>query len=329
MASLTRRRFLIRASGCGAVLIGKGPGSAAAWEQPVRVGLAGLDSRGRRDLKALMCAPNVQIAALCDPDAGRLAMASDVAGGGSRAYATTSMKRMLTQGKVDLVVVNVPEERQLEVVDASVRQGKHVAIGGPAFSSAENARALAAIAMNTPASIQCIPHDPGWDKEELISILRSAAVGTPRRVSIREVTGWQVRSSENETLLDQLEVACAVLGTGMPARATAMAAGGDRLAAQLTVEIQMEGDCAQSVGLHRMRAMLAEGLEKVVTFGAEGPLGTLGVVVETWRGRFSAEPAAWRRIVETTGRDRAVWRTASRQTAAVYAMAALLRESIT
>lgn len=60
-------------------------------------------------------------------------------------------------------------------------------------------------------------------------------------------------------------MACAVLGTGMPVSAPAMAAGSGGLVAQFGIEIWMEGDGAQSIGQHRMRGKLADRLQKELT----------------------------------------------------------------
>lgn len=103
-----------------------------------RVGLVGLGAMGRNHLRVLSDLEGVELAAICDKDAGQLDAAARKHG--VRGY--TSWDEMLDHEELDAAVVAVPTRFHCEAGLAVLERGVHVLVEKPIASSLVEGRRL-------------------------------------------------------------------------------------------------------------------------------------------------------------------------------------------
>ena len=109
---------------------------------PLRIGICGLGAAATRaHLPALAGRPDVEVAALCDRNPGRLAAAATGAPGASR---WTDMRAMLAGEALDLAVIATPPSSHTEEIRMALQAGVDVVCEKPAIVSAAEVPALGA-----------------------------------------------------------------------------------------------------------------------------------------------------------------------------------------
>lgn len=105
----------------------------------IRAAIIGLGDWGRTHMEALQALPQVEVAAVCDRDEGRLHGMADLFHVEGR---YTDYKGLLTECDVDVVHVVTFENQHLEPVLHALRAGKHVIVEKPVSTSKEEAELM-------------------------------------------------------------------------------------------------------------------------------------------------------------------------------------------
>jgi predicted dehydrogenase len=151
--STTRRRFLKLAStGLIASAVRPRRASAAPGDK-VTVGLIGCGGRGMHDAQNHQSNSGVEIAWVCDPDAGRLGIAQ-------RAFhipserAVSDMRRVLDDPSLDAVIVTTPDHWHSPAAILACEAGKHVYVEKPISHNIREGRLLVEAAARNKVHVQ-------------------------------------------------------------------------------------------------------------------------------------------------------------------------------
>jgi predicted dehydrogenase len=146
--SLTRRKFLqtTALAGLTAPLILPAGARAAAASSKLHHASIGVGGMGWNDLNTLARHPRVQIAALCDVDAGHLEKAAQ-AFPGARTY--RDWRELLEQegDRIDSVNLAVPDHMHFPIAYRAIARGKHVYCQKPMCHDVAEVRALTEISV--------------------------------------------------------------------------------------------------------------------------------------------------------------------------------------
>src|SRR4051794_13561093 len=102
-SGISRRRFLkastfgIAAAGFAGPLVMRGSAASTAANGKLNLAVVGCGGQGRGDMGGMLSSGEVNLVALCDPDAGQIAQARNAAGnnGGAAAKAYEDYRRLL------------------------------------------------------------------------------------------------------------------------------------------------------------------------------------------------------------------------------------------
>ena len=159
----TRRQFVVR-SLSGVALAAAWPGGSPHGSRtPLRVGIAGLGSRGRQHVAAGLL-PGVTIAAMYDPDRSAASAAQDCCRAWTgRAAGIVDSYRQILADDIDLVVIAVPEEEdRLRMATDALRCGKHVYCEPPWAASPAASAGLVAAANRSGRLLWQGSHQQSW-----------------------------------------------------------------------------------------------------------------------------------------------------------------------
>jgi predicted dehydrogenase len=135
---------------------------------PVSVGIVGLGPRGHRFAEALDGLLDCELSWLCTGGAN----VPDWADRFPRAIATRSLDELLSDERLDAIVITGRLDERPDQIDAALAMGKHVLVDGPLAMSANEAFDLASRARAFSRSLitETAPFDPGLRKlKELIT----------------------------------------------------------------------------------------------------------------------------------------------------------------
>ena len=111
-------------------------------DRPIGIGVVGL-RHGARHVRGFQQAAGSTVIAVCDLDPARAQVVLDDAASGCMAL---TCDELLADGRVDAVVVSVPNDAHAEVVERALRAGKHVAVEKPMTTSPTRAADLVRLA---------------------------------------------------------------------------------------------------------------------------------------------------------------------------------------
>lgn len=330
MAKLTRRRFLAYGTGLGCIALG---GDSLGRSTLVKVGILGMNERGRGHLDALRKIPYARVTAICDRDPRKTAAAMRcLAPAAFAPEPHTDFRMLLERRDIDLLVINVPPGQRLRAIEAAAVAGKNVLVGQPAAITLEDAFRLRDMASRYAVSVEHLPADVQWDREGFASLLATSHLGTVQRVEIHDVRA----ASENPPAVppgDALEVASQIIGGGMPSRAAALRASGAVSPWNWSAEIELEPrGTGRRIGLHVSRQKFPAKLERSITFLAEGTGGSTQAVVESWLDAedAGAVPIAWARAIASVPlQDRQSAAARTLRTAAACALTEIVNRAQT
>ena len=142
---------------------------------PVRVGMLGYGAIGHEHAAAIALTDGLELAAVCDPAAGRVEAA--------RAYAPevrghTDVRDLLGDDDVDLVVVSTPPNTHADHVLRALEAGKHVVVEKPFCLTVDEAdRQIAAAA--SAGLVLAVYQNRRWDADYLAlrTAVRNGRVG--------------------------------------------------------------------------------------------------------------------------------------------------------
>ena len=325
MPRLTRRKFFAYGAGFGCLALGNDASRLAP--PPTRVGMVGLGERGRSHLRALRSLRSAHVAAICDVNPGRMAAAVRSLTAGTPPAAHTDFRQLLDCPDIDLVSISVPPSERMRIIQAAAQAGKNMVVEQSAAATLSEALQLQNLATRFSVSIEHIPSDPEWDREELVALLSIGKLGRVQRVEIHEVRAEPTGLSA--PLVDALEVAAQLLTARMPRRSVALAASGMRAGWNASAEIELETPAgAGYLASHVTHQPLPKGLERSIYFSVQGSHGSARTVIECWRHESTTnQPSVqWARALWAANIcNRRRWPEATRRTAATCAILEILK----
>ena len=188
MAFPTRRRFLA-AAGFSASLLATAKLRAAGANERVRVAILGAGNQGRRHAESILSLSNVEIAAVSDVDAERLAAQRERVG--NQAQAVADFRRILDDRSIDAVTVALPDHWHTPAALLALAAGKHVYVEKPCSHNVREGRQLVDAATKSKLVVAHGTQSrstPGII--EAIALLRDGAIGN---VLIAKCWNYQLR----------------------------------------------------------------------------------------------------------------------------------------
>lgn len=280
------------------------PPAVVGANDRIRVGIIGLGGKGRRHLAEYLKLPNVQVAAVCDPDESKLRL---VSGEMSRAglmqpFMTTNYSRLLELSDIDLLSVATPRVQRVQIGMDACEAGKHLLMEKPFAPSVTEGRKLVKRAQETGRFVQQRESFVFASRSEISSLAQPIAVG-----DIHAVRGWKrvtipsavanIRTarvsadSKYDDLidfaLDELDMARCLLDVESPDGVTSVSFG-DYANQTLPARVAMQFDFCQA---GRRRKLLSLELEAAKP-GNSSPGNERfesKSVYSTSRGEFSLE----------------------------------------
>ena len=155
MSTLDRRTFLKSSAliAAGAALPARSWGQVMGSNADLRVGVIGLNGRGRNHLSSLEKIPGVRVVALCDPDSAVLAKVKAATNGGNvKTYA--DMREMFASDDIDAVTIATPNHWHSLAGIWAMQAGKDVYIEKPVSHNIWEGRQLVAAAAKYNRVIQ-------------------------------------------------------------------------------------------------------------------------------------------------------------------------------
>lgn len=180
-ASCSRRDFLgnsaRQAAGVAVGVFGLGASASAA--DVINVGIIGLGPQGRELAGILAGMPGTRIAAICDVDAGALAVAQEeLAISGSRPIAVTAHESLCERKDVDAVVIAAPEHWQARLAVDACRAGKDIYLEQPVAHSVAEGEILSRVAADAGVIVQTgLPQRSGAHFQSAVELLRRGEIG--------------------------------------------------------------------------------------------------------------------------------------------------------
>jgi predicted dehydrogenase len=189
MVPSTRRRFLAATTGLSVSLLAASSLRAAGANQRVRVAILGAGNQGRRHAESLQSLANVEIAAVSDVDAERLAAQHQRVG--SRSQAVADFRRILDDRSIDAVTIALPDHWHTPAALLAIAAGKHVYVEKPCSHNVREGRRLVAAAAQSQLAVAHGTQSratPGLI--EAIAMLRDGAIG---KVLVAKCWNYQQR----------------------------------------------------------------------------------------------------------------------------------------
>ncbi|MDF2517056.1 MAG: iolG 1 [Sphingobacterium sp.] len=188
------RKDFIRTSSilAAASVIGRSHASSL-FEQPIRVGVIGVNGMGWSDLNALLKQQGVTCTALCDVDEHILGKrAKELQDRNIKVSTYLDYKKMLNSPDVDAVIIATPDHWHcLQMIDA-VKAGKHVYVEKPIGNSIQECQLMLAAANKSNAVVQV----GQWQRsqqhfKDAIDFVHSGKLGKIRLVKAWSYLGWK------------------------------------------------------------------------------------------------------------------------------------------
>ncbi|MBA3672362.1 MAG: Gfo/Idh/MocA family oxidoreductase [Gemmatimonadaceae bacterium] len=155
MSALDRRSFLKSSAliAAGAALPARSWGQVIGANADIRVGVIGLNGRGRNHIASLAQIPGVRIVALCDPDTAVLEkVKATVNGGHVKTY--VDMRELFASTEVDAVTIATPNHWHALAGIWAMQAGKDVYLEKPVSHNIWEGRQLVAAAARYGRVIQ-------------------------------------------------------------------------------------------------------------------------------------------------------------------------------
>lgn len=191
---VNRRQFLgdsaRNAAGMAAGVVGFSGTAMAGASDRVRVGVIGVRSQGLELATALAGFRDVEIAAVCDVDAGVLHQARDQVATlqNARPAAHADFRRLLDDRSIDAVVVAAPDHWHAPMTLLACSAGKDVYVETPVSHAIAEGPAMAAAARRFGRIVQSgLAHRSGEHFQHAISLVKGGEIG-----HVRLARAWAV-----------------------------------------------------------------------------------------------------------------------------------------
>jgi predicted dehydrogenase len=184
---LSRRRFLHWSAGtglaaCAAAATAAGQEAASAADR-IRVGVMGVNGRGRALAEGFARRPGVEVAYICDVDNRAVAgaVAAVKALQAQEPQGVGDFRRILDDPNVDVLVIAAPNHWHAPATILGCTAGKHVYVEKPCSHSAEEGEMAVAAARKHQRVVTTGTQRRSWGPiVEAISKLRDGAIGEVR-----------------------------------------------------------------------------------------------------------------------------------------------------
>ncbi|MBA2389640.1 MAG: Gfo/Idh/MocA family oxidoreductase [Geodermatophilaceae bacterium] len=155
-------------------------GTAVAAAQPVRVGLLGYGAIGHEHSRAVQAVAGLELAAVCDTDPDRVAVALAYA---PEARGHTSPGDLVADPNVDVVVVSTPPASHVPWALRLLEAGKHVVVEKPFAITTAEADEVLALAQ-TRGLLACVYQNRRFDPDYLAlrRVVREGRIGRPFQI---------------------------------------------------------------------------------------------------------------------------------------------------
>jgi len=180
-----RRAFLQRSAGKAAVGVAAGlsgwlPANAGAQE-PVRLGVIGVRSRGLELARAATRLPGVEIAALCDVDAAILHDAANRLESATTPRQFSDYRQLLDDSRIHGLIIATPDHWHASMTMDACRAGKDVYLESPATHSVAEWAQVVAVAARHQRIVQTgLQQRSGAFVQSAVKFLQSGGVGRVR-----------------------------------------------------------------------------------------------------------------------------------------------------
>ena len=195
--SISRRTFLeasalgIAAAGFAGPLATRGRAASTAANSRLNLAVVGCGGQGRGVMSGMLGTGEVNLVALCDPDAGQIEQSRTAAAtnGGAAAKAYEDYRRLLDDATTfDAVLIATPDHWHAPLCKAFMKAGKHVYCEKPLTHSVAEARELRDLARRSKGVTQM--GNQGSASESLrrcVEIIKAGALG-----QVREIYHWGI-----------------------------------------------------------------------------------------------------------------------------------------
>jgi predicted dehydrogenase len=198
----SRRAFIgqsartLGVAAAGGPLLLRGSASATEANDKLNLALVGCGGQGRGVMGWMLGTGNVNLVALCDPDAAQIAQARSAAGSvGPAAKAYEDYRRLLDDAKAfDAVLIGTPDHWHVPLCMAFMNAGKHVYCEKPLAHSIAEARELRMLTRRSKVATQM--GNQGSASESLrrcVEIIKAGALG-----AIRDIYYWGIGVNASE-----------------------------------------------------------------------------------------------------------------------------------
>jgi len=167
--------------------------ASSLFDQPIRVGVIGVNGMGWSDLNALLKQDGVICTALCDVDENILSKrAKELQDRNIKVATYVDYKKMLLSPDVDAVIIGTPDHWHcLQMIDA-VNAGKHTYVEKPIGNSIRECQLMLQAAAKNNAIVQV----GQWQRsqqhfKDAIDFVHSGKLGKIRLVKAWSYLGWK------------------------------------------------------------------------------------------------------------------------------------------
>lgn len=180
-----RRRFLGASAGLAAGLFASEVSAQEAKAKaadPLRIGLMGAGGRGKQLVSTYSKLEGAEIAAVCDPDRDRLAVAATQIGKltGTDPRAETDFRRLLDDKAIDILICAAPNHWHGPATILACGAGKHVYVEKPACHNPNEGELMIAAARKHGRCVQVgTQRRSNAAINEGIKLVHEGAIGTP------------------------------------------------------------------------------------------------------------------------------------------------------
>lgn len=173
--TVNRREFIAGAAAAGTLLV-LPLGRVRGANDRVRIGVIGCGGKGKDHINAFRKIPNVEVAAICDPDLKRM---DEAAGDGEpRPARHQDYRRILDDRSIDAVVIATPNHWHAPMTILACRAGKHVYVEKPVSHSIHEGREMVKAARATDRLVQAgTQHRSDPSLRELAEDLKAGKYG--------------------------------------------------------------------------------------------------------------------------------------------------------
>jgi Oxidoreductase family, NAD-binding Rossmann fold len=270
----SRRVFLSSATSAALAHAGRG----ATPANSIRVGIAGLGSRGNANLWGLTHSKGVHVVALSEPNRGRLERAAAVLARRQAEPAELACDywELLHRTDLDAIAIALPSHLNLEAACKFCQARKHVFLAVDELLNLEDSARIEMAAARSAKSVQVF--DPRFDghRAKIRQTMQELFRNRPHAIGIY-VSGLGIEESLRGDVLGVIGLCRQALGVGLPTRVVAMECPGRAL----TISFEFEGaEQALQPRAARLRWDTVEGY---------GAAKRVAIAMESARGSESLE----------------------------------------